>query len=127
MAGTLSLQTFERGLATGPANTILVWERGADAFTSRSGVSTIGDASQLSEMFGRDLGELGVKGENPMRDVRRPHLGHHRKPAASCAAFGEKPSLARRFVSGHLALAPEWVDRPARLPPDAKPPASPPS
>jgi hypothetical protein len=95
----------------------LIWERGADAFTTSPEVSMIGDAYQLSVIFGRDMGELVVTGENPIRDISLPHLRRGRKPAASCAAFGKGPGLTG-FVAGRFAAAPEWLDRPGKVQPD---------
>ena len=103
----------------------LVWERGADAFSSKPRVSVIGDAYQLSVIFGHDMGELVATGENPIHNVSLPSLSHHRKPAASCAVFGKGPGMTG-FVAGRLAAAPEWLDRPAKPPPaddHASPPA----
>lgn len=111
---------------------VLVWERGADAFTSDPAVSSIGDAYQLSELFGRDMGDLIVTGADPIRDLHLPDFVHGRrgKPVSSCAVFGKKPSLVRKFVGGHLAMAPEWMDRPVKsalgTPALETPPASPP-
>jgi hypothetical protein len=94
----------------------LVWERGADAFTSSPKVSVIGDAYQLSVIFGHDMGELVVTGDNPIHNVSLPNLPHHRKPAASCAVFGKGPGLTG-FVAGRFAAAPEWLDRPDKAQP----------
>jgi hypothetical protein len=100
----------------------LIWERGADAFTSSPRVSVIGDAYQLSLIFGHDMGELVVTGENPIHNLSLPDFSHHRKPAASCAVFGKGPGMTG-FVAGRLAAAPEWLDRPDK----AQPPVAPPS
>jgi hypothetical protein len=98
----------------------LIWERGADAFTSSPKVSVIGDAYQLSLIFGHDMGELVVTGENPIRNVSLPSLPHHRKAAPSCAAYGKGPGLTG-FVASRFAAAPEWLDRPVKAPPSAHP------
>jgi hypothetical protein len=113
--GSLSAE----GEALGPQGAqaaALVWERGADAFFTDPKVSTVGDAYQLAGLFGHDLGELVVKGENPVRDVSLLSLPrrHHADP--SCDRYGKGGGVTG-FIAGRFAAAPEWTDRP-------KPPAA---
>ncbi|MBV8743868.1 MAG: DUF3313 family protein, partial [Xanthobacteraceae bacterium] len=95
----------------------MLWARGADAFTSKPKVSTVGDAYDLAKSFGDDFSKLLVKGASPFKKVPslpslnaiNAALGGPPKEAA-CETFGRGPGVIG-LVGDSIGLPPEWIDK----------------
>ena len=101
----------------GQQEAAMLWARGADAFTSKPKVSTVGDAYDLAKSFGDDFSKLLVKGASPFKKMPslpslnaiNAALGGPPKEAA-CESFGRGPGVIG-LVGDSIGLPPEWIDK----------------
>jgi hypothetical protein len=101
----------------GQQQAAMVWARGADAFTSKPKVSTVGDAYDLAKSFADDFSKLLVKGASPFEKIPslpslnaiNSALGGPPKEAA-CESFGRGPGVIG-LVGDSIGLPPEWTDK----------------
>lgn len=107
--------------ASGKQVAAMVWARGADAFTTNARVSSIGDAYQLSEGFGRDFGRMITRRADPFKRAPKKTEPDRKGDDPQCAVYGKDPGVAD-FIASRLALPPEWTDKGAAKPaPEPKP------
>lgn len=106
--------------ASGRQVAAMMWARGADAFTTNPRLSKIGDAYELSEAFGRDMGRMVVRHSDPFKSAPKRTWEERKGDDPQCAVFGEKPGLAG-FIGERLGTPPGWTDKANDPKPAAKP------
>jgi hypothetical protein len=94
----------------------MLWARGADSFTSRARVSSVGDAYDLASSFSDDFSKLLVTGNSPFESVpalpsiqRIGSLFGGAPKESACEAFGRNSGVAS-MLGGAIGLPPEWTD-----------------
>lgn len=106
--------------ASGRQVAAMMWARGADAFTTDPRLSKIGDAYELSEAFGRDMGRMVIRHSDPFKSAPKKTWEERKGDDPQCAVFGEKPGLAG-FIGERLGAPPGWTDKANDKKPEKKP------
>ncbi|WP_369058972.1 DUF3313 domain-containing protein [Caulobacter sp. 73W] len=106
--------------ASGKQVAAMMWARGADAFTTDPRLSKIGDAYELSEAFGRDMGRMVTRHSDPFKSAPKRTWEERKGDDPQCAVFGDKPGLAG-FIGERLGAPPGWTDKANDPKPEKKP------
>ncbi|WP_269716284.1 DUF3313 domain-containing protein [Caulobacter sp. NIBR2454] len=101
--------------ASGRQVASMIWARGADAFTTNARFSEIGDAYELSEAFGRDMGRMVTRRADPFESAPKRDYDKRDGDDPQCAVFGKKTGVAG-FIGERLGAPPSWTDKGAAEP-----------
>jgi len=98
--------------STGETVAVMRWARGANAVTNNAKISSIGDAWQLANSFGREFARALLDNDLQTAGLQRAKVSAETTKAnrALCAARFGTVNLAGRGASIFLPLAPEAID-----------------
>jgi hypothetical protein len=109
--------------SAGKQQAAMLWARGANSFTGKTRVSSIGDAYELASSFGEDFSELLVTGTSPF-ETKFPSLPSRQRlvslfggapKESACDAFGRVG--VTDMLAGSMGFPPEWTDKGAQTTP----------